>query len=443
MRVVIEPGRRIAGSLWVPGDKSISHRALLVGSIGRGQMQISGLSPAEDVRSTESAIGALGISTIKSQVSIEGKQHSTLPIEWKIIVNGKGWEGLRDPDDAIDCGNSGSTIRMLLGIVSGSRVHCELTGDASLRGRPMRRVVEPLRRMGADIEEVDGGEFAPLRVRGRELRGVDHVLAVSSAQVKSALLLAGLRADGMTSIREPARSRDHTERLLKYLGVHIDEESDRLIIKSTNIFNDEVTVPGDLSSAAFLLVGAAILPGSEISVEGVGLNPTRTGILDVLRAFGAEVVVEDCHERCGEPVGTVTVRAADRRPVTVEGDQVVAAIDELPLVAVLGAAAEGETVVRDAAELRVKESDRIAAIVAPLAAMGVDIEALPDGFVVRGRGGGYTGARVDPRGDHRIAMAMAVAGLAAAKGTTTIEDWECVGVSYPGFERDLERLVVR
>jgi 3-phosphoshikimate 1-carboxyvinyltransferase len=280
-------------------------------------------------------------------------------------------------------------------------------------------------------------------VRGGPLEGVDHELEVASAQVKSALLLAGLRATGTTSVREPWRSRDHTERLLRYLGVPIEESSDRLIVKSTDLQSAEFVVPGDLSSAAFLLVAAAIVPGSSVSVHDVGVNPTRAGILQILGSFGAEVAVDDRRDECGEPVGTVTVRAGDRRPVRVEGGLTVASIDELPLVAVLGAMAEGETVVADAAELRVKESDRIGAMVEGFRAMGVDIEGTLDGFVVRGRGGRFAGARIDPRGDHRIAMAFAVAGLAATEGETVVDDWGCVGVSYPEFERDLERLAVR
>jgi 3-phosphoshikimate 1-carboxyvinyltransferase len=296
--------------------------------------------------------------------------------------------------------------------------------------------------MGAVITGPDGGDHAPLRVLGGVLRGADHRLSVASAQVKSALLLAGLLAEGETSVEEPAPSRDHTERLLQYLGVPIASSRNRLSVKSTNIQNASVTIPGDISSAAFLLVAAALLPDSDVSIEVVGLNPTRTGILDILRSFGARIEIADAREESGEPVGAVHVRpGGDRRPLEVAGDLVVAAVDELPLVAVLGTAADGVTVVRDAAELRVKESDRIAAIVEGLRLMGASIEGTPDGFEVRGPSR-LRGAVVDAAGDHRIAMSLAVAAL-TAEGETTITGWDSVGISYPGFERDLEQLVVR
>jgi 3-phosphoshikimate 1-carboxyvinyltransferase len=305
----------------------------------------------------------------------------------------------------------------------------------------MGRVVKPLQEMGAQISSQDGGEHAPLQVTGGPLSGRAHVLPVASAQVKSALLLAGLLADGETSVTEPAPSRDHTERLLRYLKVPVVSGRNQLIVKSTNIQNASVTIPGDISSAAFLLVAAALLPGSEIAIEKVGVNPTRTGILEILRMFGARVEISDLEDESGEPRGTVRIRAGDRRPLDVSGDLTVAALDELPLIAVLGSAAEGETVVQDASELRVKESDRIAAIVEGLTLMGADIEGTPDGFVVRGPRQ-LLGGAVDAAGDHRIAMALAIAAL-TAEGETTISGWDSVGISYPGFERDLEHLVVR
>ena len=305
----------------------------------------------------------------------------------------------------------------------------------------MGRVVRPLRDMGARIEGSDGGEKAPLEVEGTHLHGVAHELLVPSAQVKSALLLAGLTADGETSVAEPAPSRDHTERMLRYLGVSIDTSGNRLIVKSTNIQNASVTIPGDVSSAAFFLVAAALLDGSAVSIEGTGLNPTRTGVLEILRAFGAALEIVGQEERSGEPVGTIRIRSGDRLATEVASELTVSAIDELPLVAVLGTAADGVTVVRDAAELRVKESDRIASMVAGLRAMGADISATDDGFEVRGPTR-LRGAEVDSAGDHRIAMALAVAAL-TADGPTTITGWDAVAISYPGFDRDLESLVVR
>lgn len=329
-----------------------------------------------------------------------------------------------------------------MGVLAGRPFSTKLQGDKSLSRRPMDRIVEPLRQMGATIAGEDGTDRLPLEIIGGELRGIDYESPIASAQVKTCLLLAGLQAKGATSIREPARSRDHTERLLEFLGISIDKSTDRLIVKATNIRNaSSLSVPGDLSSAAFLLVAAAILPGSEVRVSDVGLNPTRTGILDVLRRFGAHVDVADQREVCGEPWGDVTVRPGDRRPVLVEGAEVVRTVDELPLVAVLGAFAEGETVIADAAELRVKESDRIATLAAGLSAMGAAVEVRPDGMTVRGPAG-LKGAAVESAGDHRIGMALAVAGL-AAKGDTAIGDPESAAVSYPAFWEDLERLAER
>lgn len=296
--------------------------------------------------------------------------------------------------------------------------------------------------MGAGIEGPGGGDRLPLVIRGGPLTGIEHRLAVASAQVKTALILAGLQAAGETRISEPHPSRDHTERLLAHLGVQIDRDINQLVVRSTNIRNvSSLSIPGDLSSAAFLLVAGSLLPGSEVRVEEVGLNPTRTGILDVLRSFGADVRVADARESCGEPRGTVVVRAGDRRPLTLGAEDVPRTLDELPLVAVLGALAEGETVIHGAAELRVKESDRISAIARGLAAMGARIDALPDGLAVHGPCR-LRGASVDAGGDHRIAMALAVAAL-AAEGETSIEGWESVAVSYPEFERDLEALLER
>ena len=439
-QVVFSPCRRVEGSIRVPGDKSISHRALLVGALGEGSMEIEGISPAADVARSRTAIESLGVRVLESHVNVESLQASTKPLVSQILLESSGIASWVAPTDSIDVGNSGTSIRLLLGELAGSRISARLTGDDSIRGRPMGRVVEPLRKMGATIRGEDGGEHAPLEVAGTRLQGVIHQLPVASAQVKSALLLAGLLAEGETGVEEPAQSRDHTERLLEYLGVRISRSGKRLIVKSTNIQNAKVTVPGDVSSAAFLLVAAALLPGSAVEVTDVGLNPTRTGILDVLRRFGANVRTEDVRDECGEPRGTVRVSYGNRRALDVAGDLVVATLDELPLVALLGTAAEGETIVRDAAELRVKESDRIAAIVDGLGRMGADIRGTPDGFIVKGPTK-LEGAAVDVSGDHRIAMTLAVAAL-TAKGETMISGWESVAVSYPGFEQDLRHLVV-
>ncbi len=414
--------------------------------ISAGTFRMSGLSPALDVASTLSAVRALGPWKSEYQPELDKPSRSSVRRDFQIQGTSTGWDALEAPAAPIDVANSGTTMRLLLGVLAGSRVSsATLTGDESIRRRPMLRVVDPLRRMGADIVGEDEGDHAPLTVSGRSLTGVDHDLAIASAQVKSALLFAGLRATGPTSIREPAPSRDHTERMLRFLGVPIDVSSDRLIVEAIDLQSDiSIDIPGDVSSAASFLVAGAIVPGSTVRVEGVGVNPTRIGILEILDRYGADVAVEDVAEISGEPRGTVTVRAADRRPVEVAAPLTVAALDELPLVAVLGAFAEGTTVVRDAAELRVKESDRIAAVVGELSALGIDIEGTSDGFLVHGRGGaGTAGARVSAHGDHRIAMALAVAALAVAEGTTVIDGWDVVDVSYPGFAEDLAALVVR
>lgn len=432
-------GGRLEGALRVPGDKSISHRALLIGSVCDGEVPIKGLSPAEDVAASAVAIMSLGVNLgLDTKALLQLCSSRALQLDWEIVVNGSGWERLSSPKRDVDVGNSGTTIRVLLGILAGSHVQATVTGDDSIRRRPMGRVVEPLRRMGAEITGADGGARAPLTVRGHPLQGVEHRLEVASAQVKSALLMAGLRASGTTTVIEPAPSRDHTERMLKYLGGQISQSGNRYSVKSTSIQGAELTVPGDFSSAAFLLAGAAILPGSRARIDGVGLNPTRIAFLDILRRFGADVHVERLHDQSGEPVGVVEVAASDRRAVEVDAAEVPGAIDELPLVAVLGAFAEGTTHVSGAAELRVKESDRISAVTDGLTRMGAAIQPRPDGFVVYG-GPPLKGSEVSSHGDHRIAMALAVAAL-GAEGDSTIAGWEAVGVSYPGFEAHLALL---
>lgn len=441
---VIEPARRLSGATKVPGDKSISHRALLISAVGEGSCRIEGLSGGQDVATSRSVLASLGVPITSDHNSqVEGRKLSTRDSDWEMLVEGRGWIGLRPPAGPLDCGNSGTTVRCLLGILAGQTFETNLFGDKSLSRRPMQRVVEPLREMGARIDGSRGGGYLPLRVRGGGLAGIEHLSAVASAQVKTCLMLAGLQATGTTAIEEPALSRDHTERMLQYLGVSIERSSNRVVVKSTNIQNaSSLSVPGDLSSAAFLLVAAAIVPGSEVNVGDVGLNPTRTGILDILKRFGADVAVEDVREVCGEPRGMVRVRTGDRRPVEVAGSEIVRTVDELPLVAVLGAYAEGgDTTISDAGELRVKESDRIATIAAGLRAMGASVEPTDEGLVIRGTGG-LRGAAVSSAGDHRIAMALAVAGL-AAEGPTRISGWDSVGISYPSFFATLENLIER
>jgi 3-phosphoshikimate 1-carboxyvinyltransferase len=434
----VRPAKRVEGTLLVPGDKSISHRALMLASVGVGSCRLSNISSAADVGASETAMRLLGVVMSNDQSLVEEEGEAHRDSESQILVEGRGWTGLKETDAVLDCANSGTTARTIMGLLAGRPFMSSIDGDHSLRARPMDRVVDPLSRMGARFDR----DTLPLKLHGGRLRGIEYDLPIASAQVKTAVILAGLQAEGETVIIEPAPSRDHTERMLAYLGIPIDKQINRLIVKPTEIQNASVIeVPGDISSAAFVLVAAALLPGSEVRVPHVGVNPGRIGILEVLQRFGAQVGLDDQKEVSGEPRATVSVRAGDRRSLEITAAEVPAILDELPLVALLGACAGGETIVSGARELRVKESDRIAAIVDGLREMGADIEALPDGFIVRG-GRTLTGATVDSRGDHRIAMTLAVAGLVAT-GSTAVQGWEAVPVSYPGFAADLEGVCVR
>ncbi len=424
----VQPAR-LRGRLRPPGDKSISHRAVLVGALASGVTVARNFLEAEDTLRSVDCVRALGV-----PVELEGGT---------LRVHGRSrWS---EPGRVLDVGNSGTTIRLLCGLVSGQPVEAVLDGDASLRRRPMDRVVEPLRRMGADIQARDG-RFAPVRVRGGTLRPARHELPLASAQVKSALLLAGLYAEGWTVVVEPAASRDHTERLLGAMGVPVETRPlegggvEAGVEGPARPEAVELQVPGDFSSAAFFVAGAAAQAGAELVVEHVGLNATRTGLLEVLREMGAEVRVEDLREVAGEPTGTLLVRGRQLRGVQVGGALIPRLIDEIPALAVAAALAEGETVVRDAAELRVKESDRIRTVVRALRAVGVDAEELPDGMVIRG--GKIRGGEVDPEGDHRVAMAFGVAGLLSRDGVRVVGS-ECAAVSFPRFERWLRVLAAR
>lgn len=411
----------------MPGDKSVSHRAALIGALCDGDVTVDGFLFAEDTRASLGMVRALGVPVMAEE------DQGTL------AIHGVGVEGLTEPEDTVDCANSGTTMRLGAGLAAAVDGLTVLTGDASLRRRPMGRMVRPLEAMGARIECRGGDGLAPLAIMGGPLRGIDHVLEVASAQVKSAVLLAGLRAHGVTRVSEPGPTRDHTERLMRYLGADVARDGPTISIAGgQRLSGRPVTVVGDFSSAAFLLAAAAVTPGAEVSVSRVGLNPTRTGLLDVLEAFGALVEVTDEHDVSGEPCGSVYVTGGDLRAARISGELVVRAIDELPLVAILGSRARGRTVVADAGELRVKESDRIAVICERMAAMGARIEATPDGFVIDGPST-LAGAEVDSAGDHRIAMAMAVAGL-VADGETTIRGAEAAEVSFPGFAEVLADL---
>lgn len=423
--MIVNAPARIRARIEVPPDKSVSHRALIFNAIATGDATVERILESEDVRSTARCLAALGVEVDWPDGSFIAK------------VRGAGLHSLFEADDVLDCGNSGTSMRLLLGLLAGHPILSVLTGDASLRSRPMARVIGPLRQMGAAISARKGDTLAPIAVKGGSLQAMDYRSPVASAQVKSAIALAALYAEGTTSVQEPEKSRDHTERMLRAMGAAIREEGTRVEIQPVGRLEPlSLRVPGDISSAAPWLVLAACHPDAEILLEGVNTNPTRTGLLDILDAMGASV--ERLEERTsgGEPVADLLVRSSELQAATVSGGIVPRAIDELPLVAVLGCFAEGETVVKDAAELVVKESNRVQATVDVLSKMGARVTPRPDGFVVHGPAKLH-GARIDGLGDHRVGMLGAVAG-SLAEGETRIEN-DAVGVSYPEFWAHLAR----
>jgi 3-phosphoshikimate 1-carboxyvinyltransferase len=413
----------VRGSIEVPGDKSISHRSLLFGALATGETRVTGLLDAEDVHSTRKAVERMG-----AVVRTEGSE---------IVVVAP--EKLQEPDDVIDCGNSGTSLRLLTGVLSGLPGLAVLTGDASLRKRPVRRVVEPLRKMGADLSARAGDRLPPVVVKGRQLKGYRHALEVASAQVKSACLLAGLFADGETSVVEPAQSRDHTERMLRGMGVALRVDGLSVTVSPGRPKGTRVDVPGDISSAAFFLCAAAAVPGSKVTVRNLGVNPTRTGLLDVLAAMGAKVTRANEREIAGEPRADVTVEAAELRATEIAGDIIPRLIDELPVIMVMATQAKGRTVIRDAKELRVKESDRLAAMGETLAAAGARLELFDDGCAIDGPTP-LKGVAVKTRLDHRIAMSMAVAQLLSDGERVQLDDVACVATSFPSFFRLLDEV---
>jgi 3-phosphoshikimate 1-carboxyvinyltransferase len=422
--VIVNRPARIRANVHVPGDKSISHRSLIFNAIADGRASVEQLLESEDVRSTAACLAALG-------VEIDWPEGSAVA-----HVTGRGLHGLYESADVLECGNSGTTMRLLVGLLSGHPLLSVLTGDASLRSRPMARVIGPMRKMGAHIHARTGDTLAPIVIRGGGLSGIDYLSPVASAQVKSAILLAGLYAEGTTTVTEPERSRDHTERMLQAMGANlsIDERTVK-IEPAARLSPMSLRVPGDISSAAPWMVLGACHPDAEIIIHGVNTNPTRTGLLDILAMMGAEVEQLEQRTTGGEPVADLVVRSSKLRSATISGGLVPRAIDELPLVAVLGCFAEGETVVQDAAELRAKESDRVEAVVRTLSRMGAKITPCEDGFVVHGPAKLH-GARADAAGDHRIGMLAAVAG-SLAEGETRVEN-DAAGVSYPSFWRHLQ-----
>ncbi len=424
--MTIKPVRRLIGEVQVQGDKSVSHRAIILGSIAEGVTTVTNFLPSEDCRATMNAFRAMG-------VSIEDINDSSVKID------GKNLYGLAEPADVMDMGNSGTSARLLCGLLAGQHFFSVMTGDSSLRRRPMKRVAGPLRDMGANILGRRDGDLLPLAIKGGDLQGVHHRLPVASAQVKSALLLAGLYASGRTSVEETPQSRDHTERMLRYFGVQLEIDGNVITIESgQKLTARDIYVPGDISSAAFFMVGASIVKGSDVVVRDVGLNPTRTGILDVLKKMGAAIEIVDLRDSEGEPVGDVRVVSAPLKGTEISGEIIPRLVDELPVICIAAAVAEGETLIKDASELRVKESDRIAVMAECLTSMGVDVETSADGMRITGNKR-LKGAVCNSHGDHRIAMSMAIAGL-VAEGGMVIEDTECIKTSFPRFEEMLRQI---
>ena len=416
MNRTVQQATRLQGHVSLPSDKSIAHRSALLSALGDGTSRIVNYPSSADPQSTLSCLQQLGL-----EVEEE---------EGALLVHGQGLQGLSPPIDAIDCGNSGTTMRLLSGILAGQSFSSTLTGDASLRSRPMQRIADPLNEMGARVELTEG--HAPIRLHGGQtLQGFEYRLPVASAQVKSCVLLAGLFAEGETTVIEPVPARDHTERMLGLDVVELNGERHITVRGGQRIEARTWTVPRDFSAAAFLLVAGTIVPGSQLQLNGVGINPSRNALLEVLQAMGADITVQNERSYGGEPIADLTVASADLHGISVSGPLIPNLIDEIPILAVAGAFAEGRTEIRDAAELRVKETDRIAAIAEGLSGLGAQVETFEDGLAVTG-GRTLKGTTVDSHDDHRIAMALGVAGL-AARGTTTIQDAECARISFPGF----------
>jgi 3-phosphoshikimate 1-carboxyvinyltransferase len=429
---LIQPGAdrpTLHGSIKVPGDKSISHRALMLGALASGETQIQGLLLGEDPRSTAECFRAMGA------------EISDLNIEL-VKVKGIGLGNLREPEDVLNAGNSGTTLRLMLGILASHPDRFfAITGDGSLRSRPMARVVSPLREMGALITGRKSGSLAPLAVQGQRLKPIHYRSPIASAQVKSCVLFAGLMIEGKTTVTEPDLSRDHSERMLRAFGAEIEVDPSThsaTVVGPVRLVGQPVIVPGDISSAAFWLVAAAIAPNANLLIENVGINPTRTGALEVLQKMGAEITAENQRLVAGEPVADLRVKASQLKACTIEGDVIPRLIDEIPILTIAAVFAQGTTIIRDAAELRVKESDRITALATQLNRLGARVTELPDGLEIIG-GTPLTGAEVDSLGDHRIAMSLAIAAL-HAKGSTQIRRAEAAAISYPDFAATLQSL---
>ncbi|OXS80270.1 3-phosphoshikimate 1-carboxyvinyltransferase [Domibacillus enclensis] len=415
----------LGGTIEVPGDKSISHRSIMFGALAEGTTTIRHFLKGEDCLSTIDCFRKLGVQIDETKD--------------EIIVHGAGWDGLKEPSAILDTGNSGTTTRLMLGILAGRPFHSVMIGDESIGKRPMDRVTVPLASMGADIAGRDNGRFTPLSIRGKKLNTAQYKLPVASAQVKSAVLFAALQADGESVIIEPEATRDHTEKMIEQFGGSIRREGDRIIVQGGQSFKGtDVYVPGDISSAAFFMVAAAITPNSEVVLENTGLNETRTGIIDVFKQMGAEMTIEKTSAE-GEEIGTITVKTSQLKGTEISGAIIPRLIDEIPVIALLATQAEGDTIIRDAEELKVKETNRIDTVVDELKKLGADIEATDDGMIIRGKSSLHGGS-VSSHGDHRIGMVMAIASL-IAEGELSIHDHEAIAVSYPEFFDHLHQLV--
>ena len=421
------PGKGLKGEITVPGDKSISHRSVILGSIAEGRTEISGFLEGEDNLSTIAAFSLMGVN-----IERDGS---------RVTVEGRGLDGLQEPTDVINAGNSGTTTRLLLGLLAGRPFFSVITGDESLRSRPMKRVVEPLTQMGAVITGRKGSSVLPLSVSGRRLKGIAYRTPVASAQLKSAILLAGLSADGETIVNEPEKSRDHTERMLRLFGADVKTSGNSTSVRSTNrLTGCKIIVPGDISSAAFFMAGAAFTTGSELLIKDTGINPTRVGIIDILKKMGGSIELNSVRESSGEPVGDILVRGSRLKGVDIDGSELLPAIDEFPIICVAAAFAEGTTRISGAGELRVKESDRIAVMSECLAAIGIKNTEIEDGIIIEGLGAkNAKGGTIKSYGDHRIAMALAMAALRTETGVE-IEGAASVDVSFPGFFKLLSKV---
>ncbi|RUL55481.1 3-phosphoshikimate 1-carboxyvinyltransferase [Lysinibacillus antri] len=414
------------GTITVPGDKSISHRSVMFGAIANGKTTVSGFLLGEDCLSTIDCFRKLGV-----EINVEGTN---------VTITSEGMDQWQEPKEVLYTGNSGTTTRLMLGILSGTKLHTVMTGDASIGKRPMRRVADPLRLMGASIAGRENGQFTPLAIQGTQLQAIDYTMPVASAQVKSAILLAGLRAEGTTIVREKEVSRDHTERMLKQFGADIHVENGVVSFKGgQQLEATHVNVPGDISSAAFFLVAGAIVPNSKIVMNNVGVNPTRSGIVDVLEKMGANMVVTVDDESAAEPTATITIQTSELQGTTIEGDIIPRLIDEIPILALLATQATGTTIIRDAEELKVKETDRITAVVTELKKLGANIEATDDGMIIHGPTK-LQGASLQSYGDHRIGMMGAIAAL-IADSPIEIDDTDCIAVSYPTFFEHVNSLL--